>query len=59
MPGADFSPAVARDLLKIANLSEDRDSHLVIQLQGGSLDALGELYDRHQRLVYRTAQALR
>jgi RNA polymerase sigma-70 factor (ECF subfamily) len=33
--------------------TSDRD--LIIQLQSGSLDALGELYDRHQRLVYRTA----
>jgi RNA polymerase sigma-70 factor, ECF subfamily len=34
------------------------DSELVRQLQKGSLDALGELYDRHQRLVYRTALAI-
>ena len=31
----------------------DRD--LVLQLQEGSLDALGVLYDRHQRLVFRTS----
>lgn len=29
--------------------------NLVINLQGGSLDALGDLYDRYNRLVYRTA----
>ena len=31
----------------------DRD--LVLQLQEGDLAALGDLFDRHQRLVYRTA----
>jgi RNA polymerase sigma-70 factor (ECF subfamily) len=31
------------------------DRELVLQLQGGSLEALGTLYDRHSRLVYRTA----
>jgi RNA polymerase sigma-70 factor, ECF subfamily len=34
------------------------DSELVRQLQDGSLEALGDLYDRHQRLVYRTALAI-
>lgn len=29
--------------------------HLVLNLQEGSLDALGDLYDRYSRLVYRTA----
>jgi RNA polymerase sigma-70 factor (ECF subfamily) len=31
------------------------DRELVIQLQEGSLNALGDLYDRHQNMVYRTA----
>ncbi len=31
------------------------DRNLVIQMQQGDLEALGVLYDRHQRLVYRTA----
>lgn len=31
------------------------DKELVLKLQSGCLEALGELYDRHQRLVYRTA----
>jgi RNA polymerase sigma-70 factor, ECF subfamily len=31
------------------------DSTLVKQLQNGCLEALGDLYDRHQRMVYRTA----
>jgi RNA polymerase sigma-70 factor (ECF subfamily) len=34
------------------------DQELVIQLQAGSLEALGHLYDRHQRMVYRTALAI-
>jgi RNA polymerase sigma-70 factor (ECF subfamily) len=34
----------------------DRD--LILQLQDGSLEALGLLYDRHQRMVYRTALAI-
>jgi RNA polymerase sigma-70 factor, ECF subfamily len=33
----------------------NEDSKLVEQLQNGSLEALGILYDRHQHLVYRTA----
>ncbi len=32
-----------------------KDPDLVIQLQSGSLEALGEIYDRHRNLVYRTA----
>ena len=31
------------------------DQELVLQLQQGNLNALGDLYDRHQRLVFRTA----
>ncbi|HBX67900.1 MAG TPA: hypothetical protein DEH25_00485 [Chloroflexi bacterium] len=31
------------------------DRELVLQLQQGNLNALGDLYDRHNRLVYRTA----
>lgn len=31
------------------------DRELVLQLQNGSLEALGLLYDRHRQLVYRTA----
>jgi len=34
------------------------DRELIIRLQAGSLSALGELYDRHQHLVYRTALAI-
>jgi RNA polymerase sigma-70 factor (ECF subfamily) len=34
------------------------DQQLVNDLQSGRLEALGELYDRHQRLVYRTALAI-
>jgi RNA polymerase sigma-70 factor, ECF subfamily len=34
------------------------DRELLQQLQTGSLAALGELYDRHQRTVYRTALAI-
>ena len=34
------------------------DRELIIQLQEGSLNALGELYDRHQHMVYRTALAV-
>ncbi len=34
------------------------DRELVIALQSGDLDALGHLYDRHQKLVYRTAFAV-
>lgn len=37
----------------MAELATDRD--LINALQQGDLEALGELYDRHQRLVYRTA----
>jgi RNA polymerase sigma-70 factor (ECF subfamily) len=34
------------------------DQTLVIQIQQGNLEALGILYDRHRRLVYRTALAI-
>lgn len=36
-------------------LDTNGDRDLVLQLQGGSLDALGQIYDRYQRMVYRTA----
>ncbi len=34
------------------------DRELIRQLQAGDLEALGELYDRHQHMVYRTALAI-
>lgn len=34
------------------------DGELIRQLQNGSLEALGDLYDRHQHLVFRTALAI-
>ena len=34
------------------------DHDLILEIQGGSLDALGMIYDRHRRLVYRTALAI-
>ncbi len=34
------------------------DGELILRLQSGSLHALGELYDRHQHMVYRTALAV-
>ncbi len=36
-------------------MAQRNDAELVLQLQAGSLDALGELYDRYRHLVYRTA----
>lgn len=39
-------------------MSGGNDHDLVLELQDGSLEALGALYDRHQRLVYRTALAI-
>jgi len=37
-------------------LLSDRD--IVLQLQSGDVDALGELYDRYNHVVYRTALAI-
>ncbi len=34
------------------------DHDLIIEIQRGSLEALGTIYDRHRRLVYRTALAI-
>jgi RNA polymerase sigma-70 factor (ECF subfamily) len=34
------------------------DRELILQLQEGELDVLGELYDRHRQLVFRTALAI-
>lgn len=34
------------------------DADLILELQRGSLEALGSLYDRHRQLVYRTALAV-
>ncbi len=34
------------------------DGNLITQLQEGDLEALGDLFDRHQRMVYRTALAI-
>ncbi len=34
------------------------DHDLILAIQGGSLDALGMIFDRHRRLVYRTALAI-
>jgi RNA polymerase sigma-70 factor (ECF subfamily) len=38
---------------------EDKlDRDLILDLQAGELDALGDIYDRHRHLVYRTALAI-
>ena len=39
-------------------MSLNGDQELVVQLQEGSLEALGILYDRYRQLVYRTALAI-
>lgn len=39
-------------------MSNTIEQELVIQLQAGSVEALGQLYDRYQRMVYRTALAI-
>lgn len=39
-------------------MSDASDRSLILELQAGSLDALGALYDRHRALVYRTALAI-
>jgi RNA polymerase sigma-70 factor, ECF subfamily len=39
-------------------MTQTSDPELIVQLQGGSLEALGELYDRYRNLVYRTALAI-
>jgi RNA polymerase sigma-70 factor (ECF subfamily) len=36
-------------------VSMANSSELILKLQAGSLEALGELYDLHQRMVFRTA----
>jgi RNA polymerase sigma-70 factor (ECF subfamily) len=40
------------------NMSNANDRELIFELQAGSLEALGELYDRYRQLVYRTALAI-
>jgi RNA polymerase sigma-70 factor (ECF subfamily) len=39
-------------------MQNDSDHRLIERIQQGSLDALGVIYDRHRRLVYRTALAI-
>lgn len=36
----------------------DKDSELILKLQANNLEALGQLFDRYQRMVYRTALAV-
>ena len=38
--------------------SSSQDRELVIRLQEGDLEALGDLFDRHRQMVYRTALAV-
>jgi len=45
-------------LNKRGSLQVLSDRELVLQLQDGDLNALGELYDRYQHIVYRTALAI-
>ena len=45
--------------MMVKNLVEDKlDRDLILELQAGELDALGDMYDRHRHLVYRTALAI-
>lgn len=39
-------------------MSQKEDRELIKQLQNGSLDALGVLYERYRHMVYRTALAI-
>lgn len=39
-------------------LEASNDQDLILAVQEGSLQALGVIYDRHRRLVYRTAMAI-
>lgn len=39
-------------------MTNQTDQELVLLLQAGSLEALGHLYDRYNRMVYRTALAI-
>jgi len=39
-------------------MSDIGDQELIAQLQDGSLEALGQVYDRYQRMVYRTAMVI-
>jgi RNA polymerase sigma-70 factor (ECF subfamily) len=39
-------------------MTKSIDQELILQLQEGSLEALGQLYDHYQLLVYRTALAV-
>jgi len=40
------------------SMSQTGDQELIVQLQTGSLDALGLLYDQYRNMVYRTALAI-
>ena len=43
----------------MTNIAANPSDHdLILEIQSGSLDALGVIYDRHRRLVYRTALAI-
>jgi len=43
----------------MANVAASPSDHdLILKIQDGNLDALGVIYDRHRRLVYRTALAI-
>jgi len=39
-------------------IETESDQELILEIQQGSLEALGVIYDRHRRLVYRTALAI-
>ena len=39
-------------------MTKASDRELILQLQHGSLDALGELYDRYRQMVFRTSLAI-
>jgi RNA polymerase sigma-70 factor, ECF subfamily len=39
-------------------MHKENDRELILKTQEGSLEALGVLYDRHRRMVYRTALAI-
>ncbi|MCK5052851.1 MAG: RNA polymerase sigma factor [Anaerolineales bacterium] len=39
-------------------MEDKHDRDLILELQAGELNALGDMYDRHRHLVYRTALAI-
>jgi RNA polymerase sigma-70 factor (ECF subfamily) len=58
LSGAALTPIHCEGVVHLVDTLQDADTELVVQAQGGKLEAFEELVRRHTQLIYRTMTAI-